>query len=78
MSENAERRRVVLTPLRIETEGTEVLCIAVRSPATEEITALTLSPRELCQKAGIPLARALEIFEAAVRANARKRADEGR
>ena len=78
MSENAKRRRLLLTPLRIEAEGGEVVCIAVRNAATEEITALTLSPHDLSKKAGIPLVRAQEIFEAALHADARARAAESR
>ena len=69
MSENENVRRVLLTPLKIEAEGGEVVCIAVRSPVSEEIIALTLSPAELAKKADIPLLRAQEIFEAALRAD---------
>ena len=73
MSKSANIRRVLLTPLRIEAEGGEVVCVAVRSSVTEEIIALTLSPHDLSAKAGIPLLRAQEIFEAALRAEDRTR-----
>ena len=44
------------------------VCVALRNSVTEEIIALTLSPHDLSEKAGIPLLRAQEIFEAALRA----------
>ena len=45
------------------------MCIAVRNPVSEEITALTLSSHDLAEKAGISLDRAQEIFDAALRAD---------
>ena len=76
MTENAKPRQVLLTPLKIESNEVEVVCIAVRNPANEEITALTLSSHELAEKSGISLERAQEIFEAALRADASPRAKE--
>ena len=73
MPENESVRRVLLTPLKIEVEGGEVVCVAVRSSVSEEIIALTLSPHELAKQANIPLLRAQEIFEAALRADALSR-----
>ena len=47
-----------------------MVCIAVRNSVSEEIIALTLSAHDLAEKADIPLPRAQEIFDAALRASA--------
>lgn len=70
MTENAKPRQVILTPLKIERNGVEVVCIAVRNPVSEEVTSLTLSSHDLAEKADISLERAQEIFDAALHADA--------
>ena len=68
-TKSANVRRVLLTPLRIEAAEGDVVCVAVRNPVSQEIIALTLSAHDLSEKADIPLLRAQEIFEAALRAD---------
>lgn len=70
MPVNVGPREVLLPPLKIDATGSDVVCIAVRNSLSEEIIALTLSAHDLAEKADIPLPRAQEIFEAALRASA--------
>jgi hypothetical protein len=62
------KRQVVLTPLLIRRGDCEVVCVAIRDPDTQEIVGKALSGHELAEKAGIPLARAQEIFAKALKA----------
>ena len=58
-------RKVLLTPLALQDDQGHFVCIAIRDAVTEEIVDTVVTSYDLAEKAGIPLAEAQRIFQAA-------------
>jgi len=68
-------KKVLLTPLAIADDQGHFVCIAIRHAETEEIVDTVVTSYDLAQKAGIPLAEAQRIFQAARDAAGRRLAE---